>query len=46
MRRIGDFSRLGRVTIKTLRFWDEIGLLKPDYVNKNGYRYYSAENLE
>ncbi|NLE00430.1 MAG: MerR family transcriptional regulator [Fibrobacter sp.] len=46
MLRIGDFSRLGRVTIKTLRFWDEIGLLKPDYVNKeNGYRYYSAEKL-
>ncbi len=46
MLRIGDFSKLGRVTIKTLRYWDEIGLLKPDYVNDdNGYRYYTADKL-
>jgi DNA-binding transcriptional MerR regulator len=46
MLKIGDFSRLGRVTIKTLRYWDEIGLLKPDFVNQeNGYRFYSAEKL-
>jgi DNA-binding transcriptional MerR regulator/predicted transcriptional regulator YdeE len=46
MLKIGDFSRLGRVTIKTLRYWDEIGLLKPDFVNQeNGYRFYSTEKL-
>jgi DNA-binding transcriptional MerR regulator len=46
MLKIGDFSRLGRVTIKTLRYWDEIGLLKPDYVNmENGYRYYASDKL-
>lgn len=46
MLKIGDFSRLGRVTIKTLRYWDEIGLLKPDFINQeNGYRFYSPEKL-
>jgi DNA-binding transcriptional MerR regulator len=46
MLKIGDFSRSGRVTIKTLRYWDEIGLLKPDFVNRdNGYRFYSPEKL-
>ena len=46
MLKIGDFSKLGRVTIKTLRYWDEIGLLKPEYVHpENGYRYYSTVKL-
>lgn len=46
MLKIGDFSRLGRVPIKTLRYWDEIGLLKPDFVNReNGYRFYSPGKL-
>jgi len=46
MLKIGDFSKLGRVTIKTLRYWDEIGLLRPDYISPdNGYRYYSPVKL-
>ena len=46
MLKIGDFSKLGRVTVKTLRYWDEIGILKPDFVNtENGYRYYNSEKL-
>jgi effector-binding domain-containing protein len=33
-------------SVKTLRYYDEIGLFKPDYVDKeSGYRYYSAEQL-
>ena len=46
MFKIGDFSRLSQVTIKTLRYYDEIELLKPARVdNFTGYRYYSAEQL-
>src|SRR5438132_750961 len=46
MLRIGDFSRLGRVTVKALRFYDEIGLLKPVHVDEwSNYRYYSADQL-
>lgn len=30
MFRIGEFSKLSRTTVKTLRYYDEIGLLKPE----------------
>jgi effector-binding domain-containing protein len=44
--KIGDFSRLSFVTVQTLRYYDEIGLLKPVKVDQfTGYRYYSAEQL-
>ncbi len=40
---IGDFARLGGVTVKALRFYDEQGLLHPAYVDpQTGYRYYSV----
>jgi DNA-binding transcriptional MerR regulator len=46
MIRIGDFSKLGRVSIKTLRFYDEMGLLKPIEVDRfTGYRYYEFDQL-
>lgn len=46
MLRIGDFSRLSRVSIRMLRYYDEMGLLKPDKVDDfTGYRYYNAEQL-
>src|SRR5262245_12152653 len=46
MLRIGDFARLSQVTIKALRFYDEIGLLKPTFVDRfTGYRYYAPQLL-
>lgn len=46
MLKIGDFSRLGRVSVKTLRYYDEIGLLKAIKVdNFTAYRYYSVDQL-
>jgi DNA-binding transcriptional MerR regulator len=46
MFRIGDFSRLSQVSIKALRFYDEVGLLKPTFVDRaTGYRYYAANLL-
>jgi DNA-binding transcriptional MerR regulator len=46
MFKIGDFSRLSRVSVKALRYYDEIGLLKPVRVDQfTGYRYYSADQL-
>lgn len=47
MFRIGDFSRLARVTIRTLHHYDEAGLLQPAQVDPaTGYRYYVATQLE
>ena len=46
MFRIGEFSRITRVTIDTLRHYDALGLLKPAEVDPfTGYRYYSARQL-
>src|SRR5690349_21709006 len=44
--RIGPFSRLARVTIKTLRFYDGVGLFPPAWPDpRTGYRFYSASQL-
>ena len=43
---IGEFSRLGGVSVRTLRHYDEIGLLRPATVDPDtGYRGYSADQL-
>lgn len=42
---IGDFSRLSRVTPRMLRHYDALGLLRPEAVGDNGYRYYRQEQL-
>lgn len=46
MFKIGDFSKITQVSIKALRYYDEIGLLKPVEVDRfTGYRFYSASQL-
>lgn len=46
MYKVGDFSKISRVSAKALRYYDERGLLKPSYVDDaTGYRYYSIEQL-
>jgi DNA-binding transcriptional MerR regulator len=43
---IGEFSKINKVTTKTLRHYDEIELLKPEHVDKfTGYRYYTSAQL-
>lgn len=44
--RIGEFSRLARVSVKVLRHYDRMGLLEPARTDDwTGYRYYSSEQL-
>ncbi len=46
MLKIGDFSRLSKVTIKALRYYEKEGLLIPGHVDIfNGYRYYESGQL-
>jgi predicted transcriptional regulator YdeE/DNA-binding transcriptional MerR regulator len=46
MLKIGDFSRLGQVTVKTLRHYGQLGLLKPAWIDRyTGYRYYTLDQL-
>ena len=46
MYKIGELSKLCRLPVKTLRYYDSEGLLIPDAIDKfTGYRYYSAARL-
>ena len=42
----GEFAKLCKVNKKTLFYYDEINLFKPEKVLSNGYRYYSTYQLE
>ena len=44
---IKEFAELVGVSVRTLHYYDEIGLLRPSYVDEqNGYRFYDERSLE
>lgn len=46
MVKIGDFSQMGQVSVRMLRHYDKLGLLKPGHVDAwSGYRYYTLDQL-
>lgn len=46
MYRIGEFSKIVDIPVRTLRYYDEFGVLQPSEIDKfTGYRYYSEENI-
>jgi DNA-binding transcriptional MerR regulator len=46
MLKIGEFAQLSQVTVKTLHYYDEVGLLKPAQIDPfTNYRYYTVEQL-
>jgi DNA-binding transcriptional MerR regulator len=45
--KIGEFSRIARVSARLLRFYDELGLLRPGVVDAaTGYRFYTTAQLQ
>ena len=47
MLKIGEFSKLSMLTVKTLRFYEKEGLLMPAQVDKwTGYRFYNTCQLQ
>src|ERR1044072_9902791 len=42
---IAQVAKMSKVTSRTLRHYDDIGLLPPARVGSNGYRYYEREQL-
>ena len=44
--KISDVAKLTGVTVRTLHYYDEIGLLKPSEVTQAGYRVYNDTDLE
>jgi DNA-binding transcriptional MerR regulator len=46
MYKIGDFSRLAQVSVRMLRHYDKLGLLKPSHTDEwTGYRHYTVDQL-
>jgi hypothetical protein len=43
--RIKEISDLTKTSIRMLRHYDKIGLLKPSYRSSNGYRCYTAQDI-
>ena len=44
--KISEVAKLSGITVRTLHYYDEIGLLKPNKITEAGYRVYSNEDLE
>lgn len=42
---IGEVAKMLKVSTRTLRFYDEKGLIKPAYIEENGYRFYEKEQI-
>ena len=42
---VKKLSEISGVTVRTLHFYEEAGLLKPAYYGANGYRYYEEKEL-
>lgn len=43
--KIGEISRLYKISSDILRYYDKIGLVSPDFIGDNGYRYYSKKQI-
>ncbi|MDU6250186.1 MAG: MerR family transcriptional regulator, partial [Paeniclostridium sordellii] len=43
---IGEVSKIFNISKETLRYYDKIGILKPEVNSQNGYRYYLFKHLE
>ena len=46
MKTVKDVSEITGISIRTLRYYDEIGLLKPTKLTNSGYRLYDTRALE
>ncbi len=44
---IGKFSKICNIPVKTLRYYSDIGLLKPSYIDPvTNYRYYDYDKIQ
>lgn len=41
----GEFARMAHISVRTVRFYDKQGILKPTYVNESGTRFYSETDF-
>jgi len=46
MYKIGDFAKIVDISVRTLRYYDEVGILQPSEIDQfTGYRYYNDDNI-
>ena len=43
---VQQFARLAGISTRTIRYYDQIGLLKPAFINASGYRVYGREQVD
>src|SRR5699024_12230763 len=43
---VSELAKVSGISSRTLRYYDQIGLLKPAEVNKSGYRIYKQKELD
>lgn len=43
---INELAKLAKISTRTLRYYDEYGLLKPDHIRENGYRVYCKAEVD
>ena len=41
----GEFAKMANLSIRTIRYYDNIGLLKPSMIADNGYRLYNNQDF-
>ncbi len=41
----GEFAKRAKVSIRTIRYYDKQGILKPSFINESGYRYYTDSDF-
>src|SRR5580658_3887133 len=42
---VSKLAKISGISVRTLHWYDQVGLLKPAYHGENGYRYYEEEQL-
>ena len=43
---VGEFAKICHTTARTLKYYDQIGLLHPSHIGENGYRYYTMDQMD
>ena len=44
---VNEFAKLSGISVRTVHYYDRIGLLKPAFINElNGYRFYDETSVQ
>lgn len=44
--KVSQVAKITGLSVRTIHYYDQIGLLRPDYINELGYSFYTEESLE